>query len=423
MDSIFVLKSLILEQTRVEYLVNKLTKSEDGRKPLLGAGTLAKLIAADPKTKVSAPISEIPKEDDINKIQKVGPYAQWLIKQYLTNIKPNKDNYAEQHRFFEDLYKTTIDLEKFDRFKERLPIEKRDINKLTFFTLFTLVKDFDLHKNVTKKEKDVIKTTFDHPGAKIEFKNDSWTVVKISDSGKAGKEAACFFGGYNEESRWCTSAPGLNYFDKYIKDGPLYVILSNNDETRGKKTGLPNERYQFHFQSNQFMDVDDNEIDLIDFLNKRPELKNFFKGVFKENIQSDKSNIDEVVIESGGIGIMYIFLRLYGIESLIDTLNKDISSLTIKGEGDSFNLPDNIGLFSKLQMLILTNCIKHIPDSIANCKELLFVSLINNPKLTELPSELFNLKKLVSFVLTDTPNIRVPSTYKDIGNKIYIIER
>ena len=99
MDSIFVLKSLILEQTRVEYLVNKLTKSEDGRKPLLGAGTLAKLIAADPKTKVSAPISEIPKEDDINKIQKVGPYAQWLIKQYLTNIKPNKDNYAEQHRF------------------------------------------------------------------------------------------------------------------------------------------------------------------------------------------------------------------------------------------------------------------------------------------------------------------------------------
>ena len=38
--------------------------------------------------------------------------------------------------FFEDLYKTTEDLEKFDRFKRQIDCEDRDINKQVLTQLF-----------------------------------------------------------------------------------------------------------------------------------------------------------------------------------------------------------------------------------------------------------------------------------------------
>jgi hypothetical protein len=61
------------------------------------------------------------------------------------------------------------------------------------------------------------------------------------------------------ETRWCTSSPGLTWFDRYIKDGPLYVVIPNSPRKftgsmdLGEKSGLPAYRIQFHFPSNQFM--------------------------------------------------------------------------------------------------------------------------------------------------------------------------
>ena len=158
------------------------------------------------------------------------------------------------------------DLAKFDRHKSKIPSDSRDINKLTPQKLYDLVKDFSMEKTkASKEEKKLASTTYEHPGGQVVFRGNKWTVVKIEDKGQLGKDAACFYGGYylepsKGETRWCTSAPGLTWFNRYIDKGPLYVVIPNQQGGKvGEKSGLPAERYQFHFPDNQFMDVHDHQ--------------------------------------------------------------------------------------------------------------------------------------------------------------------
>jgi hypothetical protein len=63
--------------------------------------------------------------------------------------------------------------------------------------------------------------------------------------------ASCFWG---KGTRWCTAATsGNNYFDTYNRDGPIYILLPTKPLHNGEK-------YQFHFQSMQFMDEKDEPI-------------------------------------------------------------------------------------------------------------------------------------------------------------------
>ena len=67
------------------------------------------------------------------------------------------------------------------------------------------------------------------------------------------KEASCYFG-INTE--WCTAATSSdNAFESYNRDGPLYIILE-------KKT---NTRWQYHYESGQFQDENDNSINVEKF--------------------------------------------------------------------------------------------------------------------------------------------------------------
>ena len=135
--------------------------------------------------------------------------------------------------------------------------------------LYDQVKDYNISKQeltTTKTERAQMDV---HPGAKMGYDGSKWQVIEIHDN-PLGKEAACYYGGQNRETRWCTSSPGLTYYDRYIKEGPLYVLLDKTDtevavpqgrdSESHKQTGLPKKRYQFHFPSNQFMDIDDRSV-------------------------------------------------------------------------------------------------------------------------------------------------------------------
>lgn len=60
-------------------------------------------------------------------------------------------------------------------------------------------------------------------------------------------EAATFFG---RNTQWCTTSENGGHFDYYAGLGPLYIILDKPN----------NRRWQFHFQSKQFMDENDREV-------------------------------------------------------------------------------------------------------------------------------------------------------------------
>jgi hypothetical protein len=425
-----LLKGLILENARYEFLVNTFTKprEKDGKKipAIMNLDTLMKLISADPKSRVEG-----------KDVKNVGPYTQWLIKQYL-NLFPkgeDEDRITKQEvkrqveLFFEDLYKTTMDLQKFDRFKGRLDQDKRDINKMTIQSLYDAVKDFSLEKTkASKDEKKQAATTYEHPGADIIFRGPNWTVAKISDTGELGRDAACFYGGQHGESskgetRWCTSSPGYpTWFQRYITKGPLYVVIPNSEMslrdgglTKGEISGLPAKRYQFHFPEKQFMDPDDRQINLVKFLNEQaPELKELFKPEFIKSFSGPKG--DKVTINYPNDASSQ-FIALYGFDEFFEELPENLSRLefTVSGRGDDSDLgsalkiPEEIGKFKNLQALHLENIVSELPESLGNLKDLVFLSLPNNKSLKSIPKSVAKLPNLSVINLSGSnPNVQIP---------------
>lgn len=422
-----ILKNLIVESSRFQVLFDKFVKPKDkGQKGIMPFETLIALIAADPT-------SSFPEGMDIDNIKpqdmdrvKIGKYAQWLIKNFITPklpanhplniVDPQSGQYKSalkefQNLFMEDLYKVTTNLQKFERFKNRLPQEFRDINKLSIETLQDQVKDFSLEKTkATKDEKKEASVTYAHPGADIVYRGQDWTVAKISDKGPLGKEAACFYGGSHNEGRrgettWCTSSPGLTWFDRYIGKGPLYVVIPNKArsfKSYGKETGevsgLPADRYQFHFPDNQFMDADDRQINLVDFLNTNEEgLKTFFKPEFMKSLAGDKG--DKVVIDYPGDSSSK-FVALYGFDELFATLPENLKRFTFKntsrgGDNISLNIPNDISRFKQLQALNFVNCIVSLPESICSLPNLQYLSLVDNKNLQRLPECIGDMPNLM----------------------------
>lgn len=435
-----LLSNLIVEQSRFQVLYDKLVKpspkaqAEPGKKAkgAMEFQTLKDIIFTDPTTRAPEGVTaENASIQDMEKV-KVGKYSQWMIKHYLKptvegEYDVNSPDYkraimSARALFMEDLFKLTDDLKKYEKFKNQFPQDKRDINKITPAELFDLTKDLRLEKTkATKAEKEEAKKTYEHPGGEIMFRGPKWTLVKIEDQGAIGKDAACFYGGYylpdEGETRWCTSSPGLTYFNTYIKQGPLYVVIPNDDSSGvGNKSGLPVERYQFHFPSNQFMDRHDRQINLVEFLNgPMSELKEFFKPEFAKGlVSSNSSNKVEINYPDSSAGK---FVALYGFDELFESLPDTIEHLLINNkskEDIALEVPQSLGRFTNLQALLLQNIVKTLPETIGNLKNLNFLALPNNKDLRTLPESIADIPGLAFINLKDSnPNIEIPARLKE----------
>jgi hypothetical protein len=427
-----LLKSIIVEQSRFEVLLNALTKpgeDKEGKKtkPKLSKKEFLNLVLADPTTRLNNVDVETATPEELGKI-KAGSYVPWLIKNYLQpktessfgDYSYERDVKRSKEVFLEDLYKVTDDLKKFERFKGRLPQEMRDINKLTADQLYDAVKDFDLTLATTTKAER--KSAPVHPGAKLVFEGPNWRVVEIEDKGQVGKEAACFYGGNNVETRWCTSAPGASWFERYIKDGPLYVVFNPNDTDVSPTTGLPKNRYQFHFPSNQFMDKDDRQQDLVQLLNgPMNELKDFFKPEFAKGLTGTSGKEFKVDgLSSGAVGK---FISLYGLDDLIGSLPDTLESFSIQNRDSKdsvkIELPQEIGKFQNLVHIITDNVsFKSIPESVCDLPRLKFLAVMKNPELTTVPECIANLPSLMFLNLKESPNAKIPSSITEKGEEM-----
>jgi hypothetical protein len=418
-----ILKKVILEQSRFELLFDSLTKpvvdkKGNKQKPKLTKDEFFKLVEADPTTRLNDIDLSSASGDELSKI-KAGKYVNWLIKIYL-NLKgesdPDSSGYEKEVQrrkelFIEDLYKVTDDLKKFERFKNRLPQDKRDINKMTPEDLYDQVKDFDLTLATTTKSER--KSASVHPGSKLVY-DGKWRVIEISDKGESGKEAACFYGGNQKETRWCTSAPGLTWFDKYIKQGPLYVIYKPEDTNVASQSGLPVERYQFHFPSDMYMDKDDRPVDLVKLLTgEMSELKNIFKKYFVSGILQQGEILD---IDGFNSGIVGKFIAIYGLNDLFDSLPLTLKEFKIKNKEKNkilIKIPDEISKFKELNMILMDNCVDSIPNSVCQLPNLRFLSLINNSDLKTIPECVSDMEKLIFINLRGSENVKVPDKIKE----------
>jgi hypothetical protein len=98
-------------------------------------------------------------------------------------------------------------------------------------------------------EYDVVYGQFDK-----QLRITSDCVVLIPKNSQAGYWWAKEYPKKGVTNRWCTAWEGSNSrFDYYSKQGPLYIIIP-------AKRGFDDEKFQFHFETKQFMDYQDHQI-------------------------------------------------------------------------------------------------------------------------------------------------------------------
>lgn len=172
-------------------------------------------------------------------------YSQWMVHRYLKNEVT-----------LEDMYKAAEYMAVFERAKPRL--EKKDINTYkTFGELFVAIRPFiegnePVSANAEKRE--VRQRMRSDENINVIYDEDDMLIVVPKNI-----DAAKFWG---RGTQWCTSAENNNMFTSYNRDGPLYIILE-------RATG---DKFQFHFPSNQYMDVNDSRINLNDFVRRHPNI-------------------------------------------------------------------------------------------------------------------------------------------------------
>jgi hypothetical protein len=174
-------------------------------------------------------------------------YVQWLTKVY-----------ANQGIKLEDIIsRGNSALKMYHEFKVKkiLPAEYRDIGRIDFAGLESIAQNLDLRNALAAKEEQEAAKTVDKGEAETVFDNAAVRIVVPKN-----EAASCYYG---QGTRWCTAGRDNNMYDRYAKDGDLYILLPKQPDYEGEK-------YQLHFSSNQFMDEGDNYVDSVkDLITKR----------------------------------------------------------------------------------------------------------------------------------------------------------
>ena len=184
-------------------------------------------------------------------VKRIGKYAKLLINLYRKKGLKIED-LPRAKEYLEYVYKHNVAL---------------DVNKIKSLTdLYDVVKNY-----YTRDTKDLgsIISALNEKEYKELFRGRKFTIFTPFT-----ERASCTLGVNTE---WCTTwGPySLNpkhkdrgsLFNRYHTQGPLYILISDLDV---------NDKYQFHFESKQYMDRDDRRMDVTEFLNENPDIKNFF---------------------------------------------------------------------------------------------------------------------------------------------------
>lgn len=170
----------------------------------------------------------------------VGRYANWIIDQFIKgSIKIGDRPELQQSLKVYDANKSTL-------------------GPITGYTdLDALITDMANYDESFKPSRNISKAK---KGLEKVYEDDEW-VVYIPHTYEAARRIG-------EGTHWCTASGNDAYYNRYTSAGPLYVNIN-------KRTG---DRYQFHFPSKQFMDVDDCKVSLSE-IGLSEGLINFYEDI------------------------------------------------------------------------------------------------------------------------------------------------
>lgn len=219
-------------------------------------------------------VGRLQRDRNGNWVDELLPETKWVLKLY-------KD---KSPRLTEDLYKLKtregdgyIDI--FNRAKERRMLRgvEGDLFKYkSIADLGTFIETLDID-TILGRTKGEQSSDVNSAASNIEvpYEDKEWKVI-IPKS----YDASCYWG---NGTKWCTATRESNeWYDTYSSQGPLYIIINKHT----------NEKYQFHFESEQFMNKNDIDIDfpIADNIpNWNDRLSNFFIKIMEKSGNDDYS--------------------------------------------------------------------------------------------------------------------------------------
>ena len=170
------------------------------------------------------------------------------------------------------------------------------------------------------------------------------------------------------------------------------MIMHKEDMQNDVKRG-PARHVQFHFESNQYKDSNDREIELGKFLNESPALKEFFRTMFKKFLKTTSSDVVSVNYPNDTTSK---YIAIYGFEDFFTSLPDTLKMIDISGPRNStvgFKLPD-MSRFKQLETLHIESFLSELPESIGELTNLEVFATPNSKNLKGLPESIVKLKNL-----------------------------
>jgi hypothetical protein len=234
--------------------------------------------------------------------KKMGTYSKWLLKLF-----------QDSKLLLEDLYKATEYLSLFDKLKAQKVVTgtAADINRYgSLPDLFKYIKLIGGTGEVSEDESYLLNDRYYINSGEAEvFHEDDDYLIVIPRSLKASQF-------YAHNTEWCTKYP--DNFKEYSEQGDLYVII----DKRKLNTDDDNRMMQFHFQSMQFMDINDERLP--------PPVKVAFLSIFQQVKESWRLRYDKV----GDFTEGRASVRLNGKYGFIDLEGNEVVSPRYDWVGD-----------------------------------------------------------------------------------------
>lgn len=284
------------------------------------------------------------------KPDKMGKFGKWLLSLYIGGRLK-----------LEDLYKAKEYLTYFVKYNNR--VEVKDINKYkSLVDLYNVVKVFMDNPEMSTSHSDEIRKIKE--GAEKVYEDNEWLIVVPHTM-----EASCYYG---KGTQWCTAADkSNNMFDYYNDQGNLYININ-------KVSGDISDKYQFHFETDSFMDATDSPIEtpIYETIGLNEGVLEFYKSIkssFYKNLIEIK---EEVYCTDSGYIVYYCTSPLsdsayiwddYSEEVVADNLVKiDVNKRSNIGyhfDNCKFEVFNNLYGCKTLVALTSNDCVEKISDS------------------------------------------------------------
>lgn len=203
--------------------------------------------------------------------EQAGKYGSWIIRLFYNNIK-NADRMAQYREFYQQnnginpktgevIQKPELlpqtpyeDAEKIPPLLKQYEVLKKEIGKPidSFKSIQDLYTAIQQHtQKGVPQDKEALERynvfkACEPKGLKKIYEDNQW-IIGIPTTFESSKP-------FGEFTNWCTTSSNGYYYDRYLNQygGEYYILL---DKTDGAL-------YQFHFESNQFMDETDSSINM-----------------------------------------------------------------------------------------------------------------------------------------------------------------